>query len=266
MPASPRPRERITLPSSPQLPPLPTPHSPSQVLTKTACAHRAPDGFRGRGNLTACLLLLQAVLAAAPASRPIHPPAPLVARHEGYADRPGGSPGSPAEIIEGIKGSVLYGPGEALRRGRGRVVGGTEGFSLLAGLSRLACHRDAAVRALAFAVMAEFQAGEGVPPGRGDRGGEDRGSEDGARPAGGVGGGGGGVHGEAVEACVRAAGDGLHETPAVREEALRLLCRWVLLAFSLSRSLPGLCCSHLSEAVKCGRGRNTWIRLGVHPG
>lgn len=104
----------------------------------------------------------------------------------------------------------------------------------LAWLLRLACHRDSSVRSLALAIVAEVTPslflGEAGPVATvaakmeftADRGwhGDSCGYAD---P--GIGEGQDSGHGEVVRACVRAALDGYHESPAVTTEALRFLGR-----------------------------------------
>lgn len=113
----------------------------------------------------------------------------------------------------------------------------------MSGLLNLACHRDAAVRALALSVVTEFQcvAATNTTAAVTTAAAVDV-SPEGNRPEHGVGGGAdgrsGGVDGavggeaslhrhelEIMEAFVRAAGDEFHECAAVRVEALRFLCR-----------------------------------------
>lgn len=132
----------------------------------------------------------------------------------------------------------------------------------LAWLLGLACHRDASVRSLAMGVVAELaptsspfpplggagvrhieigaggraggeegQGGDGIRRGRGGAGAGGGGSRGGGGGEGGAGGGGGGgkqeeeAGDEVIRACVRAASDVYHESPAVVSEALRFLSR-----------------------------------------
>ncbi|CAN0451645.1 unnamed protein product, partial [Ectocarpus sp. 12 AP-2014] len=213
-------------------------------LVRHASMHRSPDGFRGRASLAASLVALETVLSAAALS----PSSTLSSMSEGNgtAEPTKSSPTSPVPVAffagRGVPYTPAFGQG---RRGEGSSGGGGgEGKNGPEWALRLACHRDATVRAVSFGVLAELavvdrgllmpasssaprdspalaggpEQGDESPTGSGGssaRAGENavvggREEED---------------EEEAVEACVRAALDRRYESPAVATEALRFLCR-----------------------------------------
>lgn len=190
-------------------------------------------------------MALETVLAAAlsPSSTPS-----LASEDNGSAELTKSSPTSPVPAACLVGGG--YPPTSAFGQGR-RIEGGSGGGGAgnkngLEWAIRLACHRDATVRAVSFGVLAELAVvdrgllvpvsssvprdspvlaerpaqGHESPTGSGGssaravqsavvRGREEEEEE------------------EAVEACVRAALDWRYESPAVATEALRFLCRYV---------------------------------------
>lgn len=211
--------------------------------------HRSPDGFRGRASLIASLVALETVLAAAALSPSSTPP--LMSEGNGSAELTKNSPTSPVPVAffagRGVPHTSAFGQG---RRGEGGSGGGGAGDKTgLEWALRLACHRDATVRAVSFGVLAELavvdrgllvpasssaprdspalaggpEQGDESPTGSG-------GSSARARESAVVGGREEEDEEEAVEACVRAALDGRYESPAVATEALRFLCRYMCMS------------------------------------
>lgn len=163
--------------------------------------------------------------------------------------------------------AAFFGIGGANNNG-----GGSRGRGLPTVLLRLACHRDAVVRALSFAVLAEVQPDAiGADLSENAKASDEIVGVDGEiaelyydakaslkresgrrrdceRDVGRTDWGGGGRHRpgeEMVQACVRTAGDGFYESLAVRTEALRFLSRCVRFILLWDNRL--CCCCEISD-------------------
>lgn len=238
--------------------------------------HRSPDGFRARGSLIASLVALQTVLQAV--LRATLAGAPSTASSsdgehgaEPSPERTVSTSAAEPPLFEQLRVAVLAGTGSSKEATAATVaVGGADGSNAqrigggggdgvsgrqrLGWVLRLACHRDAAVRALALGLLAEVvglsssfstpafspsfatavsrRALDSSALGKEKDGIPDSGSRSPELAEAGGGGGGGGDHEEEdegeeeeVRSCVRAALDGDYESPAVVAEALRFLCR-----------------------------------------
>lgn len=244
--------------------------------------HRSPDGFRGRASLIASLMALQTVLqTAVRATRAGAPSSSLLSRGDG-----GGIGGGGAEFAQERALSMSSGELLLLRELCLAVLAGTDPFGAaavggsngsngggigggkqrLGWVLRLACHRDAAVRALALGLLAEVAGlpspsspssspsvgtlpGRSLGPsawtketerGRGSRSPGPPGSAEERRNR--------EDDEEIVRACVRAALDGDYESPAVVMEALRFLGRCVS-AHAKGR-LVCVLCAYLSTTFR----------------
>ncbi|CAN0318710.1 unnamed protein product, partial [Ectocarpus fasciculatus] len=126
-------------------------------LVRHASTHRSPDGFRGRASLTASLVALETVLAAAPS--PSSTPSPT-SEGTSSAELKKTSPTSPVPVAclvgRGVPPTSSFGQGRRGEDGSNAGSGGAGDKNGLEWALRLACHRDATVRAVSFGVLAEL--------------------------------------------------------------------------------------------------------------
>ncbi|CAB1102286.1 unnamed protein product [Ectocarpus sp. CCAP 1310/34] len=226
-------------------------------LVRHASTHRSPDSFRGRASLAANLVALETVLAAAALSPSLTPSS--MSDGNGSLETTKSSPTSPVPVTffagRGVPQPSALGQG---RRGEGGSGGGGAGDKTgLEWALRLACHRDATVRAVSFGVLAELAVVDRgllvpasssaprdspAPAGGPEQGDESPTGSGGSSARAGesvvVGGREEEDEEEAVEACVRAALDGRYESPAVATEALRFLCRHTNVRATSTARLP----------------------------
>ncbi|CAM9479583.1 unnamed protein product [Scytosiphon promiscuus] len=126
-----------------------------RALARHASAHRSPDGFRGRASLVSSLLLPE-ILSPALALRG---PASAGSRDASVVAAAFGHRDGSTRGVRGVGGVQ----GVGIRDGEGGGgIGGRRGQKRLGWVLRLACHRDATVRALSFGPLRE--------PRRGNRG------------------------------------------------------------------------------------------------